>query len=65
MGVEVKASPRWRREDSGALQQLIDEKVLPAGYVVYGVKEVLRDRRVTILPMEVFSARVARGDLFA
>jgi predicted AAA+ superfamily ATPase len=65
VGVEVKASARWRREDSAALQQLLDEKVLTDGYLVYRGTDVLRDRRVTILPVEEFSTRVARGELFA
>jgi len=64
VGVEVKASARWRREDSATLHQLIDEKTLTAGYLVYGGADVLRDRGVTVLPVEEFSRRVARGDLF-
>ena len=65
VGVEVKASSRWRREDAGMLQQLINEKVLTAGYLVYGGSEVLKAGRVTILPMQEFCTRVARGVLFA
>jgi len=65
VGVEVKASARWRREDSAVLRQLLDERVLTAGYLVYGGTQILRDRRVVILPVEEFALRVARGDLFA
>jgi predicted AAA+ superfamily ATPase len=64
VGVEVKASTRWRREDSAVLRQLMDERVLTAGIVVYGGSEVLRDRGVDVLPFEVFACRVARGELF-
>lgn len=64
VGVEVKASGRWRREDTAVLRQLMDEKVLTAGYLVYGGREVLRDRGVDVLPFEVFARRAARGDLF-
>ena len=64
VGVEVKASSRWRREDSATLHQLIDEKTLSAGYLIYGGTDVLRDRGVTILPMAEFSRRVAGGELF-
>jgi len=64
VGVEVKASARWRREDAAVLRQLLDEKVLTAGYLVYGGSEVLRDRGVDILPLEAFARRAARGDLF-
>jgi hypothetical protein len=65
VGIEVKASSRWRREDSGILRQLLDEKVLTAGYLVYAGTDVLRDQRVTVLPLDEFSRRVARGDVFA
>lgn len=64
VGVEVKASGRWRREDAAVLRQLMDEKVLTAGYLVYGGSDVLRDRGIDVLPFEVFARRVARGDLF-
>ena len=64
VGVEVKASSRWRREDAGVLQQLIDEKVLTAGYLVYGGTEILKSRQVMVLPVQEFCARAARGDLF-
>ena len=64
VGVEVKASARWRREDAAVLRQLMDEKVLTAGCLVYGGSEVLRDRGVDVLPLEAFARRVARGDLF-
>lgn len=64
VGVEVKASARWRREDAAVLRQLMDEKVLTAGFLVYGGSEVLRDRGVDILPLEAFARRAARGDLF-
>jgi predicted AAA+ superfamily ATPase len=64
VGVEVKASARWRRDDAAVLRQLMDEKVLTAGYVVYVGSEVLRDRGVDVLPFEAFAQRAARGDLF-
>ena len=64
VGIEVKASARWRREDAAVLRQLMDEKVLTAGYVVYGGSEVLRDRGIDVLPFEVFARRAAQGDLF-
>ncbi|MHB8838000.1 MAG: ATP-binding protein [Gemmatimonadaceae bacterium] len=64
VGIEAKASARWRREDAAVLRQLMDEKVLTAGYVVYGGGEVLRDRGIDVLPFEVFAQRAAQGDLF-
>lgn len=64
VGIEVKASTRWRREDAAVLRQLMDEKVLTAGYLVYGGSEALRDRGVDVLPFEVFARRAARGELF-
>ena len=65
VGIEVKASARWRSEDAAVLRQLMDEKVLTAGYLVYGGSEVLRDRGIDVLPFEAFARRAARGDLFA
>lgn len=64
VGVEVKASARWRREDAAVLRQLMDEKVLTTGYLVYGGSEVLRDRGVDVLPFEEFARHAAQGDLF-
>jgi len=64
VGIEVKASARWRREDTAVLRQLMDERVLTAGYLVYGGSEVLRDRGVDVLPFEEFARRAAQGDLF-
>ncbi|MBA4072638.1 MAG: ATPase [Gemmatimonas sp.] len=64
VGVEVKASGRWRREDTAVLRQLMDEKVLTAGYLVYGGSDVRRDRGIDVLPFEVFAGRAARGGLF-
>jgi predicted AAA+ superfamily ATPase len=64
VGVEVKASARWRREDAAVLRQLLAEKVLTAGYLVYGGNEVLRDHGVEVLPFAVFARRAARGDVF-
>ena len=64
VGVEVKAASRWRREDSATLNLLIGEKTLSAGYLVYGGKDVLRDGSVTVLPVEEFSRRAARGEIF-
>lgn len=64
VGIEVKASARWRREDAAVLRQLMDEEVLTAGYVVYGGSELLRDRGIDVLPFEAFAQRAARGDLF-
>jgi predicted AAA+ superfamily ATPase len=64
IGVEVKASPRWRREDAAALQQLLADKVLTAGYLVYSGTEVLRSGGVTVLPFGEFARRAAGGELF-
>lgn len=64
VGVEVKASNRWRRDDTAVLRQLMDEKVLTAGYLVYGGSDVLRDRGIDVLPFELFAGRAACGDLF-
>ena len=64
VGVEVKASARYRREDAAVLRQLLAEKVLTAGYLVYGGSEVLRDRGIDVLPLAVFARRAARGDVF-
>lgn len=64
VGVEVKASSRWRHEDTAVLRQLIDEKVLSAGCLVYGGNDILRDRGIDVLPFTVFAQRAAGGDLF-
>jgi predicted AAA+ superfamily ATPase len=65
VGIEVKASGRWRREDSASVRFLLEEGVLTDGYLVYTGREILQDGPVTVLPVPEFARRVAGGDLFA
>lgn len=65
VGIEVKASSRWRREYSTTLNQLVDRGVLTRAFLVYNGTEELRDRKATVLPVREFMRRAASGAIFA
>ena len=58
VGIEVKATRRWRREDGAALRELLDRRVIQTGVVVYGGEHPQKDGRVTVLPIVEFLRRL-------
>lgn len=65
VGVEVKASSRWRGKDAAALKQLLAERTVRRAYGVYLGRERLRDGSVLVLPLEEFVAELAKGGVIA
>lgn len=65
VGIEVKASTRWRPEFGGPLKGLIEEGVVQAGFGVYTGSVELRDGPLRILPLQHFLRSVTAGELFA
>lgn len=63
IGIEVKASPRWRPEFGRPLQNLLDEGVVSAAYGVYLGDRPLVDRGVRILPYDDFLRALAAGKI--
>jgi uncharacterized protein len=65
IGIEVKASKRWRTEFGGALAELKQEGKLTAAFGVYGGRERLRERDLTILPFVDFARELTAGRVLA
>ena len=63
VGIEVKASSRWRPEDGRALKEMREAGVLTACFGVYLGSAPLRDGPITVLPAKEFLLRLARGEV--
>jgi len=65
VGIEVKASSRWRRGDGATLAELAGEKRIGHAFGVYTGGQALRDGPVLVLPVREFLDRLAAGDVLA
>jgi predicted AAA+ superfamily ATPase len=65
VGIEVKATPRWRVEDSRPLRGLSEAKVLTACYAVYEGDTPQEDGPVRILPVATFLRDLAGGRILS
>ncbi len=65
VGIEVKASPRWRPEFGRALADLHGAGVVSACYGVYTGDRPLRDGPVRVLPLHSFLSRLSSGAVLA
>lgn len=63
IGIEVKASPRWRPEFGRTLQNLLDERVVSAAYGVYLGDRPLVDNGVRVLPYGDFLRALGAGKI--
>lgn len=61
VGIEVKASARWRPEHGRPLAELREAGVIAAAYGVYLGEVPLRAGLVSILPLHAFLRRLAAG----
>ena len=61
VGIEVKASARWRPEFSRALGDLCTSKTLTAAYGVYLGDTPLQDGPVRVLPFHIFMRELSEG----
>ncbi len=55
IGIEVKASKKWRREWGSTLKELIESKHLKRAFGVYTGDEILKDGKLIILPFSKFA----------
>jgi len=62
VGIEVKSTRRWRREDGNALRELLEHRVIQKAVAVYGGDHAQQDGPVTVLPVVEFLRRLP--DLF-
>lgn len=63
VGIEVKATSRWRSEDGRALAGLVDAGVVRRAVGVYEGTARLRSGRVDVMPVAVFLDRLAAGEI--
>jgi predicted AAA+ superfamily ATPase len=61
VGIEVKASKRWRRGDGAALKQMAAQGVVRRGLGVYLGDVPLKDGPVDVLPVRSFLQRLNAG----
>jgi hypothetical protein len=60
IGIEVKASSRWRSEHGNALRELLAAKVVRRAYAVYLGDTVQLDAGVEVLPAARFAERLPK-----
>lgn len=63
IGIEVKASDRWRTGDGDALATLLAEKRIDRGFGVYLGARPQADRGIRVLPLTGFLTALARGEI--
>ncbi|MFN0125901.1 MAG: ATP-binding protein [Verrucomicrobiales bacterium] len=64
IGIEVKASGRWRPEFGGPLKGLLEQGIVQTGFGVYTGTVELKDGPLRVLPLPQFLKRLAKGDIF-
>ncbi len=65
VGIEVKATKTWRRENSAVLAGMRAEGTLTGAFGVYTGKERLKDRGVMVLPVVEFLRELTAGRVLA
>ncbi len=63
IGIEVKASKRWRSEYGAALDDLKKEGRLTAAFGVYAGRERQKERGLTVLPFVEFTRELTAGKI--
>jgi predicted AAA+ superfamily ATPase len=63
VGIEVKASNRYRSEEAATLREFLERRLVSSAFVVYDGKDVLKDGGVTVLPVAEFMRRLARDEV--
>jgi predicted AAA+ superfamily ATPase len=58
VGIEVKSTRRWRREDGNALRELLERRVIQKAVAVYGGEHAQQDGQITVLPVVEFLRRL-------
>lgn len=64
VGIEVKASTRWKSDFEKGLRVLLKAGKIKKAYVVYMGEELLNIDGITVIPAHQFSAFLAKGKLF-
>lgn len=61
VGIEVKASPRWRSEYGRPMKELIRAGKIQRGFAVYSGENALHDEELRVLPWANFLRELGRG----
>jgi len=65
VGVEVKATERWRPEHAKALQVALAEGIIQRAFVVYLGQVPLLEGAVKVLPVDAFAQALGRGEVLS
>lgn len=65
VGIEVKASERWRSEFGTPLKGLVAEGIVQTGFGVYAGQVELQDGPLRVLPLSRFLEASSGGALFS
>ncbi len=63
IGIEVKASARWRSEFGGPLKSLLADRIVRSGIGVYTGTAELKDGALRVLPLKKFLMELAAGNI--
>ncbi len=63
VGIEVKASARWRSGDSRALHEMVASRIVRRGFGVYLGDAALKDGKIDVPPLRAFLSRLNEGDV--
>jgi len=63
VGIEVKASARWRAEFASPLKSLMADRVIQLGFGVYTGTSELKDGSVRVLPWKRFLSELSAGNV--
>lgn len=63
VGIEVKSSSRWRRQDGAVLEQLLAEGVVRRAFGLYQGTRALRHGAIEVLPVTEFLRRLWTGEI--
>lgn len=61
IGIEVKASSRWRPEHGRALKDLVRSSTVKRGLAIYTGERELRDEEIRVLPWQSFLRELGQG----
>jgi len=63
IGIEAKATERWRPEDGRALRTALSEKLIQKAFAVYLGNTTQLDDGIQVLPIAAFARALANGDI--
>jgi predicted AAA+ superfamily ATPase len=61
IGIEVKATTRWRSEDGRALKELAEAGIVQQAFAVYLGERAMKDGPISVLPAPAFFRELAAG----